>query len=152
MDMNNIKLAARMALEAYSDSPTMEGFSVSPFCVGNIQGFSARKNDELWIVFCGTNDVKDWLDNLDARKEMMEHGCVHAGFNHALDTVWESVLKAIGPNGWNNLYCVGHSLGGALAALTGSRLSRATAWLNLHVITFGQPRCGDRQWAQDMTI
>ncbi|MBF0214129.1 MAG: lipase family protein [Magnetococcales bacterium] len=152
MNGNRIELAARMALQAYNDSPALTGFVISPFKVGNIQGFGARKGDDLWIAFCGTNDAEDWLDNLDARKEPAMSGSVHTGFNQALDEIWTMVLDLIAQRGWRRLHLVGHSMGGALAALAGSRLPGVTAWMEMHIITFGQPRCGDRRWASDMEM
>jgi pimeloyl-ACP methyl ester carboxylesterase len=152
MKHNDIELAARMALQAYSDSPALTGFVISPFKVGNLQGFGARKGDDLWIAFCGTNDAEDWFDNLDARKEPAMSGSVHAGFNQSLDEVWTVVLDLIAQRGWRNIHLVGHSMGGALATLAGSRLPGVTAWVDLRIITFGQPRCGDRRWAADMNM
>ena len=147
---NFLELAARMALLAYSDTPVMDGFTICPFSAENIQGFAARKDDDLWIVFCGTNDAEDWLDNLDARKEETGSGCVHAGFNQALDEVWDTVLSAINQTDWNCIHFVGHSMGGALAALAASRSAQIKMWMETYLWTFGQPRCGDSQWAEKM--
>ncbi|MBF0190239.1 MAG: lipase family protein [Magnetococcales bacterium] len=148
-----IGFAARMALEAYSDQPNVEGFIVRPFTSGHVQGFTARQGDMIWIVFCGTNDAADWLDNLDVDKEMMPFGGgVHAGFNHALDEVWENLLSVLDHGRWNEAHFVGHSLGGALAALAASRMLRSNFSRRKFLWTFGQPRCGDATWAQTMDL
>ena len=150
--MTPLETAARLALLAYNDNPTLDGFIIRPFSSGNIQGFSARKADTLWIVFCGTNDAQDWLDNLDAAKEMRPFGGVHAGFNNALDEVWENIVAVLDHGRWTNAHSVGHSLGGALAALAASRLVHSNFSRRKFLWTFGQPRCGDEYWATMMHI
>ncbi|MEO5335224.1 MAG: lipase family protein [Magnetococcus sp. YQC-5] len=150
--MKIISFAAQLALLAYNNKPSVEGYIVRPFVSGNVQGFTARKGDNLWIVFCGTNDAQDWLDNLNARKIERALGCVHAGFDLALDEVWNDVLAETGHNRWTSAHFVGHSLGGALAALAASRMVHSSFSIHQYLWTFGQPRCGDELWSEAMNF
>lgn len=144
--MNNLKTAALMALAAYDDYPEVDGFSVLPFRKANVQGFVAENKYDTWIAFAGTNDVQDWIENLDTRLDDAVFGRAHSGFLRALDVVWPEVLMHT--RTFSRVHLVGHSLGGALAALAGKRLIDEEARFNVRVYTFGQPRCGDVQWAQ----
>ncbi|MEO5335212.1 MAG: lipase family protein [Magnetococcus sp. YQC-5] len=151
--MKTISFAAQLAMDAYSDMPSVAGCLIRQFNSENIQGFTAQKGDDLWIVFCGTNETEDWMNNLNAGKEAMPFGgSVHAGFNHALDDVWDNILFILNHGRWNQAHFVGHSLGGALAALAASRLVYSNFSRRKFLWTFGQPRCGDEQWAEMMEL
>lgn len=101
--------------------------------------------DRLWVVYCGTNQARDWMDNLDSelcRAEFVD-GHIHRGFEvHArlLDHFVDRVARDAGP--LKELICVGHSLGSALATRTGVRY--ATEWgSRVRVIGFATPRVFD---------
>ena len=148
--LNKHKLAARMALEAYNDNPKIPGHGVTTFSVGNTQGFMAVKGLDLWIAFAGTNEPRDWITNLDAAKidGYADGSKIHKGFNNALSSVWTAIMPVLCSREWDNIYIVGHSLGGALASLLASRLlgNKHTNKI-INLITFGAPRCGDATWA-----
>lgn len=151
-DHLNMMLAADMALQAYRDQPAVNGYEITRHVHGNVQWFVARNANDLWVVFRGTDELADWLNNLNAIKVKTDgHGCVHKGFQDAVDSVWSEVMNEIhSTRRLERLSFVGHSFGGALAALSASRifLKRWTPYL--HLWTFGQPRCWDRSWAMMM--
>ena len=74
---------------------------------------------------------------------------VHAGWNNGVNLVWDNVLaevtrlQALYPT--YTVKVTGHSLGAALAQLTGMRLIQAG--FNVSMINFGQPRTGDTAYA-----
>ena len=119
----------------------------------------ALADDHAVLAFRGTEVVtpgdsllkfadvaRDWLiDARFPRVAIAGGGSVHGGFVAALDALWpalEPLLEA--PRAW---WCCGHSLGGALAALAAVRLQHSGHRV-VGVVTFGQPLCGDRVFAQ----
>ena len=98
------------------------------------------------LAFRGTQQVKDWMTNLDAATTQVCSsggkvlGNVHRGFNHAFLSVREQIDPLLEGDEDLPLFITGHSLGGALATL-------ATWYLNGDSLaacyTFGAPRVGD---------
>lgn len=150
MNRTTLALAANMAAQAYGSTAQIAGFDVTQYAQENIQWFAARNASDLWIVFRGTDEVADWVDNLNVGKTVAGQGYVHKGFSDALDTVWWSVMDEIHAHETRHLHFVGHSLGGALAAIAASRCLFSPADNHVHLWTFGQPRCGDKTWADWM--
>jgi triacylglycerol lipase len=147
MNLTTLSIAAEMAVQSYRSRVQVPGFHVSQHIHGNIQWFSARDAYDLWVAFRGTDEVADWVDNLNVSKTISGHGHVHKGFSDALDMVWWSVMDEMYSKNVRHLHVVGHSLGGALAAVAASRSLFSPVDNHLHLWTFGQPRCGDKQWA-----
>ena len=118
------------------------------------QGYVAvrRTDDSLGmavVAFRGTQQIRDWLTNLDAAtaplksddpENMQLLANVHKGFNAALRSVYDQIEEHLEGNHDLPLYITGHSLGGALASL-------ATWYLGGEKLaacyTFGAPRSGD---------
>lgn len=101
------------------------------------------------IAFRGTQQIRDWITNLDAASEDVTSrapgssavlGRVHKGFNRAFKSVEPQLHDLLKDDGDLPLYIAGHSLGGALATLAtwylpGRKLAAC--------YTFGAPRVGD---------
>ena len=98
------------------------------------------------LAFRGTQQVKDWMTNLDAATTQVCSsggrvlGNVHRGFNDAFLSVRAQIGPLLQDDEDLPLFITGHSLGGALATL-------ATWYLNGDSLaacyTFGAPRVGD---------
>lgn len=111
------------------------------------------------LCFRGTEKPRDWMDDLRSTPvdfswlwpTLPELGQIHAGFGHALRDAWGQIIAEVIPNQMKPLYITGHSLGGALAALTGAVLavSRATPRRVSGIYTFGQPRIGLHAFASN---
>lgn len=96
------------------------------------------------LVFRGTDGPVDWVTNARfALTAWPQGGAAHNGFQRALDGVWPVVEKALDELAMPFFYA-GHSLGGALAMLAGSR--RAP----LAVYSFGAPRVGDAEFGETL--
>jgi triacylglycerol lipase len=100
------------------------------------------------IAFTGTDPLvaKDWLTDFRAT---LSPDDIHAGFQAGVDAVWAQVLSALGQRGdsGERLFITGHSLGGALAAVTAHRLSRQIPAVEVDAVyTFGMPRCGGERF------
>ena len=101
-----------------------------------------RQGKPLVVVFRGTDDVTDWLYNLNAQKAKHHWGCVHQGFLGAWFAIKRQVLAEV--EGGEVLFA-GHSLGGALATLAAADVPGQTR----AVVTFGSPRVGDAEFVDE---
>lgn len=121
----------------------------------NILVLLARKRENLIICFRGTvvNNFLNWMTDFQAQLVPMESfGSVHKGFDKALDSVWEEIIKRIPRDRTVHIWLTGHSLGGALALLAGARMVNG---LKDHrdapvfgIYTFGAPRVGDEKFEE----
>jgi len=133
----------------------------------DVFGFAAGCDDYAVLAFRGTDNLKDWMTNLNAAPARFswffegarEVGEVHSGFTLAVRHSWEAIanavdkviprpptspdLKGLSTSVQPTLWLTGHSLGGALAVLCGAAFSMTnTIRLVSGVYTFGQPRVG----------
>ncbi len=94
------------------------------------------------LVFRGTEEFRDWLQNINAFSERWEGaGRVHEGFHAALEAVWDKVIGLLTTTD-KPLYYTGHSLGAALALLAAAlKPPRAT-------YAFGCPLVGNGDFAR----
>jgi triacylglycerol lipase len=118
--------------------------------------------DVAILAFRGTQQsVQDWATDfrflayaVDAAHP--EYGNIHVGFRDGLDVIWPEVkAKLLSLRGTNKpLFITGHSLGGALAVVTVSRMLAQPEFApvmqnNLHgLYTYGAPRVGDEGFAR----
>ena len=157
---------AHAACACYEDDPARyKGFqrlgfdSIVTFAPdGHRHGESARgyigaNENAIVLAFRGTDDVADWLTNLNV-VQIEDHGArVHRGFFRALAVVWpgiEATLQSLLDRRHRKIWVTGHSLGGALATLAALRLQRIGVG-PLETLTFGQPRVGNRTLAGQIT-
>ncbi|MFI1256568.1 lipase family protein [Streptomyces netropsis] len=122
-----------------------------PFPLEDTQAYTMASDHMIVTAFRGTElkQLRDWLS--DATTPPWPgpggKGFVHYGFGEALQSVYPDVagtLAELRDNG-QTLWLTGHSLGGALAMLAGSRLHFEDPHLTADgIYTFGQPRTCDR--------
>ena len=115
------------------------------------QGYVAVRRPDVGpgiavLAFRGTQQVKDWITNLDAVQTTVASsdgrtlGHVHEGFNDAFLSVCKRIDELLEGDEDLPLYITGDSLGGALATLaTWCRPGESLA----ACYTFGAPRVGD---------
>jgi len=98
--------------------------------------------DYLCIAFRGTDEIKDWFDNVNAFQERALFGGFHRGFWNSLNDVWtplyDKYLK-LRSKKKRPLFLTGHSLGGAMATVAAAKLIHEDKPFT-SVYTFGQPR------------
>jgi len=110
-----------------------------------------RFADRIEIAFRGTQDLKNWVLNLNAFKRSLgRFGAVHAGFLRGAESLLPALLQELLPAGADKsvlppFYLTGHSLGGALASLAALALAREQFPV-AGVYTFASPRVGDAVW------
>lgn len=119
------------------------------------EGFIAGDQEKIIIAFRGTSEIKDWLtDAASIQKSwssILNIGKVHSGFFDSLNSVWSLLMEHLQELQTNNqrIWITGHSLGGALAALTYATLRLQSPKYELAgAYTFGQPRIGDQIMCQ----
>ena len=110
------------------------------------RGFLGICDTHAVLAFRGTDPVTlpNWLTDIVVRLvECGEYeGRVHRGFSSVLQRSWKNVEEVLKEARGKPLFLTGHSMGGALAILSGCRL----ATMGRHPVatyTFGAPRCGD---------
>ncbi len=103
--------------------------------------------DEVLVTTRGTAIGLDWLVNLNIGMQSGPGGwAVHSGFHETWKSFEKGLTAFLRGQHPSRIHCVGHSLGGALAALTADwATSAGVAPVSLY--TFGAPRVGDAVFA-----
>jgi len=104
------------------------------------------------VSFAGTSEWIDYLTDLTfaSKPETMLGipGQVHTGFLNVLDRSWLKVLSAVQSRATNGkpVFLTGHSMGGAQAVITATRLARLGFNIDSLYI-YAVPRIGDDTYA-----
>jgi len=150
--LRNAQTLGHLAIAAYAAKPAEDAaFKKTMFTEAtsfrhgptSTQGYWTVSEEHVVLAFCGTNDVRDWLTNIQFPMIPESGGKVHRGFSEALDSIWSIFFTKVKTHtdAGRKLWITGHSLGGALATLVARRLP--TSMKPVGVYTFGQPRVGD---------
>jgi triacylglycerol lipase len=128
--------------------------SVNGFSKNSAQSALVEHEDFLTLVFRGTDETKDWVDNLNAFSEQALFGAFHRGFLRSVLDLWEELFglyTALNTQKPRGLFLTGHSLGGAMATVASSILiHQDEAFTSTY--TFGQPRVVTRDSARIYNI
>ncbi|WP_133511941.1 lipase family protein [Candidatus Thiosymbion oneisti] len=132
---------------------------VKGFDAKSSQGIVIKHEDFVVAAFRGTDEIGDWLDNLNAVPQCGPlGGDVHTGFYRALMDIWPQMKTAIRSfcrtsNGLPDrpLWLTGHSLGGALATLAVATLMEADETF-YGAYMFGSPRVGNKVFARHFNV
>lgn len=140
---------------------TRENFKYLDMLTTDTQAFLLRHDKNIFLIFRGSQQLKDWSTNLNLRQRdfqvsaasgaMPFKGRVHVGFFNA----WYSVEKIVVHHlqkWWTpetQLWIAGHSLGGALANMAAISLECQGFHVS-SMYTFGQPRIADWKLAKDV--
>jgi triacylglycerol lipase len=118
------------------------------------QAYVLVNDNTVIVVFPGTQSRKDWQTDIDFKRTehpflIDEKFSVHRGFLKAWNAIGKQLDRLDAEKGIlfpaRTVIVTGHSLGGSLAMLCGLTCGSAKV---SHVITFGQPRVGDRAFAR----
>ncbi|SDP84234.1 lipase family protein [Desulforhopalus singaporensis] len=106
--------------------------------------------DYICIVFRGTNELKDWLDNLNAFAKKELFGEFHRGFWNSVEDVWKPIearCRELQGRRKRPVFFTGHSLGGAMATIAAAKFIHEDKPFT-SAYTFGQPRVLTRETAR----
>ena len=120
-----------------------------------------RRDETVFVSYRGTENINNWIHDADFVKtcpfEDLPTLCVEKGFHRwhlsLLEAgVAEAVAEAANATGYRALKTMGHSAGGAVAALLAFDVRRGNVLrdvgVGLHSIyTFGSPRVGNPEFA-----
>jgi len=110
------------------------------------QAALVEHDDFLCMAFRGTNELADWLDNVNLFRESVLFGEFHRGFWNSVEDIWGVIYtkyEALNSIKKRPLFFTGHSLGGAMATVAAARFIHKDLPFTA-VYTFGQPRVVDR--------
>lgn len=132
------------------------GFSgVHTVVTAGVEAFGAWNDKVLVICFRGTDSVADWLADLSSKKVDFEdrtimrqtNMMVHTGFLRTLRVIEDDLNGIVNRNlDGRKLVVTGHSLGAAMAVLYSMRFHANDVSA---VVTFGCPRVGNEEFAND---
>lgn len=118
---------------------------------GYVAAGEGTRAGELLVAIRGTKVSIDWLSNLNIAMQLGPGSRpVHAGFNEVWKSIAPEIREMLRGRNPTRIHCVGHSLGGALAALNADFFS-ASGVAEVLLCTFGAPRAGDGIFAQALT-
>lgn len=105
-----------------------------------------------FVIFRGTQYLADWLTNLNITVSRTCSGQqVHDGFHAAFKSMKPQIQAAVVDlDRGMYVHCIGHSLGGALATIAADWL-RHDMGFKPHLYTFGSPRVGLQNFAENCT-
>ena len=114
-----------------------------PLPLADTKGMRVEGRHAVVLAFAGTDPVNavNWITNFNVG---LRADGLHRGFLIAADAVFVEARAAfdLARERGKALFVAGHSLGGAIAALTVSRLRRDAGALVEGVYTYGMPRAG----------
>ena len=168
LNSNNAYWMARLSREVYqkiseeNTAPDEDGIlasikkddskfmSVKGFDEDSAQAALIEHENYLCMAFRGTDELKDWLDNMNAFSREELFGEFHRGFWKSVDDLWADLFnhyQILRKGGRRPLFITGHSLGGAMASIAAARLAHDDLPFT-SVYTFGQPRAMTRSTAR----
>lgn len=154
----NLKFFAEACDISYKSREEIESLGYLFFSEDNTQFIIFYKESQMIIVIRGSNDFKDFLDDINITKDKFYSitgvycGKIHKGFINHYRNIQEKILNYVlkfqeNPKENKEIIFCGHSLGGmcAIAALDASFLPNSPP---IKVFTFGSPRIGDKEFVK----
>lgn len=123
-----------------SEDPKFE--KVTGYDKNSAQAAVIEHEDYICIAFRGTNELADWLDNINAFSTKALFGEFHRGFYNSVEDLWldiQAQIKQAQADKKRPIFLTGHSLGGAMATVAAAKLVHDDKPFT-SVYTFGQPR------------
>lgn len=166
LEIEYSRIAFEASAMAYSDKESIEkwcikeGYALKTFEKDECFAYVAWGNNKIIVAYRGTNDLRDWLDNADARKLEVGKAKIHKGFHDYMAKVGEDVYKKLdelfSQKVTNNyeLILTGHSLGAAAITLfvyEWVRLKNQADPSKTHIHTMGSPRTGNDVFSNQLT-
>jgi hypothetical protein len=130
----------------------------------NTTGFIIANKPQKSIVlsYKGSKNTVNWIMNLQSTytnltlDKPFENAKIHTGFHEMANSLYnqtkENLQKSIAKYPDYKIIVTGHSMGGALAVLNTLQLvlDKVLTWDKVTVVTFGQPRVGNKDFVNYM--
>lgn len=136
-----LKEFAKISKSAYSG--VFEHKVLHTINIKGIQSYILDFEDYCVLVFRGTDEQKDWIQDAKINFVNTVYGKMHKGFKQSWDLVSREIRNNL-PN--KPLYITGHSYGGALAFIAGLFIP------HVEVVTFGCPKVMHKDYANYLKI
>jgi predicted lipase len=152
-------LCAIIAQSAYTNQCNEKDFQITAKFENkgtNTQGlFGVAYGNAFVVAFRGSEDTgpADWITDLKFLQDAFPFAKgysnlkVHLGFLEAYKSVRDAVLKGVKATPHKRIFCIGHSLGGALATLSALDIIFNVPGKELHLYTYGSPKVGNAEFA-----
>jgi len=130
----------------------------------SVYAYLASNESMVLAVFSGTDirNIRDLESDADAlypvqreRYSSAEGALLHRGFANNMDAIWDEITREVkshartkGETTMKPVFIAGHSRGGAFATLAAAGWAQENAVPIAGLYTFGQPRVGNAQFAQ----
>ncbi len=151
-DTNQLPNENKILAELQADD---DGFlSVHGVDKNSAQAALVEHKDYICLTFRGTNELADWIDNINAFATKKLFGEFHRGFYQSLQDVWKplsQMFRELQASRKRPLFLTGHSLGGAMATVAAAKLIHEDKPFT-SVYTFGQPRVMDRETSRIFNV
>ena len=124
--------------------------AVYGFDKNSAQAAVIEHDQYLCMAFRGTNELKDWLDNMDIFATSALFGQFHRGFWKSVEDIWgpaDSKCRDLQDARKRPVFFTGHSLGGAMATIAAAKYIHEDKPFT-SAYTFGQPRAMTRSASQ----
>ncbi len=131
----------------------------------SVYAYVASNERMVLAVFSGTDirNIRDLESDVDAlypvqrdRYSRAKGALLHRGFANNMDAIWDAITREVKSHAKTKagapakpVFITGHSRGGAFAALAAAGWAQEKAVPIVGLYTFGQPRVGNVQFAQD---
>lgn len=161
LNANGLQMVGGLIRGVDHPSSSLEIWGVESPPMSGGQAYVAADSESIFVIFRSTNAEDGWdltlnvltdlkayhsdisfIDDTDLKAN--KHGAlrVHSGFQNEYLRYRESILDRLAQHPDKDVYVTGHSLGGALAVLSGFDIAAHTD-RTVTLITFGQPRVGN---------
>lgn len=141
MELPNDLECCKLCISSYKDGKSIKESIFNSEEKTDTQWFFIPKKSTF--IFRGTHNITDVFYDLKVSK--VER--LHKGFFQCFVSIKEKLYSQIKECKGDEITFTGHSLGGALATISGNFASQITK-KKIRVITFGSPRVGDNEFVK----
>jgi hypothetical protein len=130
---------AKASAMAYANDGVVVGY-------GTCQASITTDDEKIIVAYKGTDNIREWISNMDRLQIDTDHGRVHRGVNDSMNRCYSDVLKYISGTR-KQIWTTGHSRGAMQALITSARFAGEGIQI-AGCYTFGSPRVGDSKFAK----
>lgn len=114
-------------------------------------GMYIKKRSCSYVAFRGSKSMKELVKAITAFPLDTQYGVVHNGFWERYLNIKEQVHDILSNDTSQDMFFVGHSMGGCLALFTAFDASKYNGQSNLHCYMYGSPVAADKKYINNVT-